>query len=141
MSDPRRPRPMIPMVFPARLMPTGTPSWNRPARMFASAAGIARAAAKSKPSANSAVAAWLAAPPTVLHTSTPRAVQQAVSSEALRAPVMPSMRSLGKRLMREAGSGVRSRIDRMMSKSASFRSGIVFIFERLSKKDDFGARQ
>ena len=50
----------------------------------------------------------------------PRAVQASVSSEALRAPVMPSMRNLGRRLISEPGSGVRSRIDRTISKSASF---------------------
>ncbi len=37
----------------------------------------------------------------------PRAVQAGVSSEALRAPVIPSMRSFGSRLISEPGSGVR----------------------------------
>ena len=58
--------------------PTGTPSWNFPARMLASPAGIARAAEISSPSASSAVAASLLPPPMVLHTTTPRAVQAAV---------------------------------------------------------------
>ena len=49
----------------------------------------------------------------------PRAVQAGVSSEALRAPVIPSMRNFGKRLISDPGNGVRSRIDSTTSKSAS----------------------
>ena len=36
------------------------------------------------------MAASLWGPPIVLHTTTPRAVQAGVSSEALRAPVIPA---------------------------------------------------
>jgi hypothetical protein len=58
-------------------------------------------------------------PPEVLHTGIPRAVQAGVSSDALRAPVIPNIRSFGSRLIREPGSGVRSRMDSTISKSAS----------------------
>src|SRR5579872_2544902 len=88
--------------------------------MLASPKAMARAAAISSPSASSAVAASLLPPPDVLHTTIPRAVQAAVSSEALRAPVIPSMSSFGRRLISDPGSGVRSRIDSTMSKSASW---------------------
>ncbi len=105
----------MPMVLPDRVMPTGTPSWNFPSRILASPAGMPRAAASSSPSASSAVAELLAPPPTVLHTTTPRRVHASVSKERLRAPVMPSIRSFGRRSISEAGSGVRSRIDSTIS--------------------------
>ena len=79
------------------------------------------------------MAASLFAPPTVLHTTTPRAVQAAVSSDALRAPVIPSMRSFGRRLISEPGSGVRSRIDSTISKSASWRAASSSLSNALAK--------
>ncbi len=133
MCEPSRPSPITPIVLPASAYPTGTPSWNFPARILASPAGIVRAAEISNPSASSAVAASLLAPPTVLHTTTPRAVQAAVSSEALRAPVIPSMRSFGSRLISEPGSGVRSRIDSTMSKSASCRAASSSLSNAVAK--------
>src|SRR5579863_2417235 len=133
MCEPSLPSPSNPIVLPASAMPTGTPSWNFPARMLASPTAIHRAAEISRPRASSAVAASLFCPPVVLHTTTPRAVQAAVSSEALRAPVIPSMRSFGSRLISDAGSGGRSRIDSTTSKSASWRAASSSLSNALPK--------
>ncbi len=66
----------------------------------------------------SAVAESEYPPPWVLLTTMPRAVQAGVSSEALRAPVIPNIRNFGRRLISEPGNGVRSRIESTISKSA-----------------------
>ena len=86
MCEPSRPSPITPIVLPARLMPTGTPSWNFPARMLASPAGIARAAAISRPSASSAVAASrVAAAGGVAHDDAARGAGRRVERGVARA--------------------------------------------------------
>jgi hypothetical protein len=63
-----------------------------------------------------------------------------VSSVALCAPVIPSIRSLGSRLINEAGRGVLAhRQDNLEIRK--FRGGVILVRERFLKENDFSARQ
>ena len=84
--------------------------------MAASPAGMPRAAAINSPSASSAVAAEPPLAVVVLLTTIPRALQAAMSSDEFCGPVIPSIRKLRSWPSSDAGRGVRSRIERMMSK-------------------------
>ena len=112
----------MPRVLPARPMPTGTPCWKPPVAHDLVGSGNRAGGGDHQAKREFGCRVERLGCAACCRPSRPDACKPRRPPWGSKAPVIPIMRSLGRRRMRLSGKAVRSRIVRRMSKSASARA-------------------